>query len=124
MVVGIGTDIVEIIRIQNSYDKYGERFLKKVFTPTEIEYCEQFGAKKFLNYSARFAAKEAFSKAIGTGFSQGFKFLEVGVRNEKSGKPFFELTGSAFEKYKDFVFELSLSHSDNYSVAFVVMSRK
>jgi holo-[acyl-carrier protein] synthase len=67
MIIGIGTDITDVARIKHSYEEYGERFLKRVFTPTEVEYCERFGDTKFLHYTARFAAKEAFSKAIGTG---------------------------------------------------------
>ncbi|MBI5325153.1 MAG: holo-ACP synthase [Ignavibacteriae bacterium] len=124
MIIGIGTDIIEIERIANSVGNYGDRFIKRIFTETEIEYCEQFKEKKALHYAARFAAKEAFSKAIGTGITEGFKFKEIGIRNEKNGKPLVELNGGLKEKYGDCIVHVSLSHTEGNAVAYVVMERK
>lgn len=121
MVIGIGTDIIEVERIKSAAEKYGDRFLKRIFTQTEIDYCEQFGDKKYLHYAARFATKEAFSKAIGTGITQGFKFAEIGVVNLEGGKPIVVLDGYLKEKYNDYRIELSLSHTEQNAVAFLVM---
>ena len=99
MIVGIGTDVVDVPRIQHSFDEYGERFLQRVFTNTEIEYCEGFGETRFLHYAARFAAKEAFSKAIGTGMRQGMAFKLVGIKNEVTGLPHIELFGAMLEQW-------------------------
>lgn len=121
MIIGIGTDIIETSRIQSAIEKYGKRFLNKLFTETEQEYSEQFNDTKFVHYAARFAAKEAFSKAIGTGITQGFKFRDVGVENLKSGQPIIVLDGEMKEKYGHLKVHITLSHSDNYSVAYVIL---
>lgn len=121
MIFGIGNDIVEIKRIEKSLEKYGERFLKRVFTTREIEYCNSFKDTENLHYAARFAAKEAFSKAIGTGFTKGFKLKEVGIVNEKSGRPRIELFGDLEEKYGKYVIHVTLSHSDEYAIANVIL---
>lgn len=121
MIYGIGNDIIAIERIKGSIDKYGERFLHKVFTNTEIEYSQQFGQKQFGHLAARFAVKESFSKAIGTGFSQGFKLNEVGVVNEQSGKPSIELSGRLLDLYGQYTIHVSISHSDEYAIAMVVL---
>lgn len=121
MIIGIGTDITDVARIKHSYEEYGERFLKRVFTPTEVEYCERFGDTKFLHYTARFAAKEAFSKAIGTGMRDGFAFKDVGIRNEPNGKPVVELRGLMLERWGQFVVHVTLSHTANVAVAVIVL---
>lgn len=121
MIYGIGTDIVEVERIKNSIDNYGERFLNRIFTEIEQKYCEQFGEKKFVHYAARFAAKESFSKAIGTGITRGFKFKEVGIENEKSGKPMMILLGEMLDKYNEYKIEVSLSHTDNNAIAYLIL---
>ena len=121
MIIGIGTDIIEVERVKSVIDKYGIRFLTRVFTQLEQEYCEMFGDKKYLHYAARFAAKESFSKAIGTGITEGFKFNEVGIINNNNGKPDLVLTGLLFDKYSQYKTTVSLSHTDNYAVAYVIM---
>lgn len=124
MIKGIGTDIVEVERIKNSIENYGKRFLDRIYTDTEIEYCEQFGEKKYVHYAARFAAKESFSKAIGTGITRGFKFKEVGIKNEKSGKPTMILDGEMKERYSKNSIEVSLSHTDHNAIAYLIMSEE
>ena len=121
MIYGIGTDLCEVIRIKQSIDKYGEKFVKRVFTPTEIEYCEIYKENKFVHYAARFAAKEAFSKAIGTGFTEGFKLNEVGIVNEISGNPKIELLGSLKVKYSHLKIHISLSHTDQNAHAYLIL---
>lgn len=123
MIVGIGTDIIEVNRIQDAIDKYGERFLKRIFTDIEQNYCEQFNETKYLHYAARFAAKEAFSKAIGTGITDGFKFSEVGIKNESSGKPILILSGGLEKQWKACTIQVTLSHTNNNASAFVILEQ-
>ncbi len=120
-IFGIGTDIIEVKRIAEIMEKYGEQFKKRIFTDTEIEYCEQFGDTKFLHYSARFAAKESFSKAIGTGITKGFKFKEIGIKNLPGGKPIVELRGGLLEKYGSASLHISLSHTEENAIAYLIM---
>jgi holo-[acyl-carrier protein] synthase len=121
MTIGIGTDIVEIERIKNAVEKYGERFVNRIFTESEQEYCDMFKGTSYLHYAARFAAKESFSKAIGTGITNGFKFSEITIRNEESGKPVVELSGGMKEKYGHLTIHISLSHTESDAVAFIVL---
>ncbi len=121
MIIGIGTDIIEVARIQSSIEKYGERFLNRIFTETEIKYCESFKGTKYLHYAARFAAKESFSKAIGTGIARGFKFKEIGIKNEKSGKPVVDLTNSLLEKWGKYSCHVSLTHTKENAVAYLII---
>jgi holo-[acyl-carrier protein] synthase len=121
MIYGIGADIAEVARIKDAIDKYGDKFLKRIFTETEIEYCEAYKDTKYLHYAARFAAKESMSKAIGTGITQGFKFKEFGVKNEENGKPSADLSGAALEKYGNMKFHISLSHTEANAIAYVIL---
>ncbi|MBS1536662.1 MAG: holo-ACP synthase [Bacteroidetes bacterium] len=123
MIIGIGTDITDVNRIEESIEKFGDRFIKKIFTETESEYCESFKLHKGQHYAARFAAKEAFSKAIGTGMREGFAFNLVGVRNMTSGKPIIELTGVMQERWGDCRIHLTLSHSATLAVAMVAIEK-
>ena len=121
MILNTGVDIIEVERIKEVLEKFGERFQKRIYTQTEIDYCESYKDTKYVHYAARFAAKEAFSKAIGTGITQGFKFNEIGIRNEKSGMPVLELTGDLAEKWGKYKVHISLSHTKENAIAFVVM---
>lgn len=121
MIKGIGTDIVDVGRIKHSFDEYGERFLKRVFTETEISYCEHFGETRFLHYAARFAAKEAFSKAIKTGMRDGMAFKLVGIKNLPSGEPILELFGEMNERWAHHITHVTLSHTSAIAVAVVVV---
>lgn len=124
MLIGIGTDIVDVPRIKHSFDEYGDRFLNRVFTPTEIAYCDHFGDTRFLHYAARFAAKEAFSKAIGTGMREGMAFKLVGIRNEPSGLPRIELFGAMLEKWGTHTIHVTLSHTAAIGLAVVVIEQQ
>jgi holo-[acyl-carrier protein] synthase len=117
-----GTDIVEIERIKKAVDELGEAFKRKVFTDYEVDYCENRKAAKYKSYAARFAAKEAVSKAFGTGIANGLSLREIEIRNDLSGKPFAVLYGKAKDFYSSLnssSMDISLSHCDNYAVAYV-----
>jgi holo-[acyl-carrier protein] synthase len=96
MIIGLGNDMVDIRRIEETLEKYGERFIQRIFTDTEIRKSEK-RAQRAASYAKRFAAKEACSKALGTGFRAGVFWKDMGVVNEPSGKPTMVLTGGALE---------------------------
>jgi holo-[acyl-carrier protein] synthase len=95
VIVGIGSDLCNIDRIQNSLDRFGERFIVRVFTDTERAKSERRTLTRAATYAKRFAAKEAFSKAVGTGFKRGVFMKDIGVVNLPSGAPTLALTGGA-----------------------------
>jgi holo-[acyl-carrier protein] synthase len=95
LILGIGSDLCNIERIQNSLDRFGERFVRRVFTETERAKAEGRPLTRTGTYAKRFAAKEAFSKAVGTGFKRGVFMRDIGVVNAPSGAPTLELTGGA-----------------------------
>src|ERR671912_885849 len=95
MIIGIGSDLCNIERIQNSLDRFGERFTNRVFTAVERTKAENRPFTRAGTYAKRFAAKEAFSKAVGTGFKRGVFMKDIGVVNMKSGAPTLALTGGA-----------------------------
>jgi holo-[acyl-carrier protein] synthase len=96
MILGLGNDICDIRRIERVLERHGERFLERVFTPVERAKAERRTEKLRLGtYAKRFAAKEAASKALGTGFAQGVFLRDIGVVNLRSGKPTLHLTGGA-----------------------------
>ena len=95
MIVGIGSDLCNIVRIQNSLDRFGEKFLKRVFTEVEQAKAASRPHTVAGTLAKRFAAKEAFSKAVGTGFKRGVYMKDIGVVNLPSGAPTLQLTGGA-----------------------------
>ena len=97
MIIGIGTDLVDIRRIEKTIERHGERFLARVFTEAERARAER-RANVVETYAKRFAAKEACAKALGTGFRRGVFFRDIGVVNLPSGKPTLELAGGARER--------------------------
>lgn len=123
MIIGIGTDIIEVERIKESIEKYGERFLKRIYTEDEIQYSESFHDAKYQHYAARFAAKESFSKAIGTGITKGFKFAEISILNESNGKPFVQLSGNMKEQWGDSKIYISLSHTQGNAISYVLIEQ-
>ena len=124
-ILGIGTDIVSVERIKNSLKN--KKFLKRVFNTKEILKCKNIKTKSNC-FSKRFAAKEAFSKALGTGISKGINLNEIVVLNKKSGKPYINLIGKTkkilSQKFKGKKSKISLSLSDEkrFAVAFVTIS--
>jgi holo-[acyl-carrier protein] synthase len=95
MILGIGSDLCNIERIRKSLDRFGERFVARVFTETERAKAERRPFTRAGTYAKRFAAKEAFSKAVGTGFKRGVFMKDIGVVNAPSGAPTLALTGGA-----------------------------
>ena len=98
MIIGLGSDLCNIERIENSLERFGERFIARVFTPQERAKAEKRPFTRAGTYAKRFAAKEAFSKAVGTGFRQGVFMRDIGVVNRSSGEPTLALTGGAKER--------------------------
>lgn len=98
MIIGLGSDLCNIERIQNSLDRFGERFTNRVFTETERAKAERRPFTRAGTYAKRFAAKEAFSKAVGTGFKRGVFMKDIGVVNLPSGQPTLALSGGAKER--------------------------
>jgi holo-[acyl-carrier protein] synthase len=94
MIIGLGNDIIDIRRVERTIERYGERFLSRVFTETERRKSDN-RAGRAASYAKRFAAKEACAKALGTGFRQGVFWRDMGVVNLPSGRPTLELTGGA-----------------------------
>jgi holo-[acyl-carrier protein] synthase len=99
VIIGLGSDICDIRRIERSIERFGERFLVRVFTPVEIAKAERRSGKmRAGTYAKRFAAKEAMSKALGTGFRQGVFMSDLEVVNQPSGKPTMRLSGAAAKR--------------------------
>jgi len=123
MIVGTGVDIVETRRIQQALERHAERFTKRVCTSAEIAYCEKF-KNRAERYAARFAAKEAAFKALGTGWGNGVRWLDVEVTHLPSGKPRLVLSGRAEEVARELGVTrtaVSISHTDHYVVAQVIL---
>ena len=124
-IFGIGTDIVNTLRIKKTFST-NKRFKNKIFSKKEIKYCES-RSNKISSYSKRFAAKEAFAKALGTVISKGISFNEISVNNNNNGAPYIELLGKtkaitkSLIKKKNKIF-LSLSDEKKYALAMVVIS--
>ena len=122
-VLGIGVDIVETARIDRSLERFGQRFLHRVFTAGEIEYCHsmKYPARHF---AARFAAKEAVSKAFGTGIGKAMGWRDIDVHRQGSGQPFVVLEGGAKELAATrgvSTVWISLSHTEHHAVATIVL---
>jgi len=121
MIAGIGTDIIEVDRIQKSIEN--ERFLEKIFSKNEILYCES-KANKAQHYAARFAAKEAFSKALGTGFRSEIAFAEIEIINDELGKPSIKTSGKTSKlilQRNIKTVHVTLSHVKEMAIALVIL---
>jgi holo-[acyl-carrier protein] synthase len=123
MIVGTGVDLAEVPRIRASIERYGEKFIRRIYTPAEIAYVER-KANKFERYAARFAAKEAGMKAIGTGWRRGVTWQDFEVANLRSGKPTLLLHGVAAgfaEKLGVKHISLSITHTAGLGMAHVIL---
>lgn len=122
MIQGVGVDIVEVARIRSAIDKWGPDFLKKIFTEGEIQYC---ASKKnsYEHFAARFAAKEAVSKALATGWSGGFRWQDVEIVNEPWGQPRVILYEHVSKLLANSRILLSLSHTESTVVAFAIIEK-
>ena len=122
MIIGIGVDIVQIERVRKLVENYSE-FMHQVFTAREIEFC-QAKADSASSYAARFAAKEAMMKALGTGWNEKVNWLDIEVINERQGKPILKIGGKTLQLMQQMGVRqthLSLSHERDYALAFVVL---
>jgi holo-[acyl-carrier protein] synthase len=123
MLIGTGVDLIEIERIAKSIERYGDRFLRRVYTEVEIAYCTRKRASAE-SFAARFAAKEAGAKALGTGISRGVTWTEFAVERQPGGRPVLKLHGRAGLLAKELgvhTISLSLTHSQTLAMAMVVM---
>lgn len=123
MILGTGIDLAEVERIRQSIERYGDRFLKRIYTPGEIAYVER-KANRFERYAARFAAKEAGMKAIGTGWRRGVTWHDFEVANLPTGRPTLKLHGVAAQVAGQMGVKrvsLSLTHTSENGMAFVVL---
>ena len=125
MIVGTGIDIVEVARIGAAIERFGERFLARIYTAEERRYCEA-RANKIERFAARFAAKEAGMKAIGTGLSRGVSWIDVQVGREPGGRPVLVYCGKAGEIAAQMGVArvaLSLSHTAGHAIAQVILEK-
>ena len=127
MIIGIGNDVIDIRRIEETLTRFGERFTERVFTDVEIAKSDR-RAQRAASYAKRFAAKEACSKALGTGFRKGVFWKDMGVVNEPSGKPTMVLTGGARAQLDSMippghraVIHLTITDDFPYAHAFVMI---
>ncbi|MEK7342979.1 MAG: holo-ACP synthase [Pseudomonadota bacterium] len=128
MIIGLGSDLCNIERIQNSLDRFGERFVRRVFTPLEQAKAARRPLTRAGTLAKRFAAKEAFSKAVGTGFKAGVFMKDIGVVNAPSGAPTLALTGGAKARLDAMtpaghraVVHLTLTDDHPWAQAFVII---
>lgn len=123
MIVGTGIDIAEVPRIADSIARFGERFLHRVFTDDEIRYCDS-KANRVERYAARFAAKEAAMKALGTGWNRGVRWRDIEVVRQPGGRPTIRFRGKAAEFAAQLGAKnasLSLSHTQEQAIASVIL---
>jgi holo-[acyl-carrier protein] synthase len=124
MIVGSGVDLAEVSRIRKAIERFGERFIRRIYTPREIEYVEKRGASRFERFAARFAAKEAGMKAIGTGWRHGVGWQDFEVTNLPSGKPtllFHGVAAKFAERLGVRNVSLSLTHTAETGMAIVII---
>ena len=121
-ILGIGTDIIECLRIAQMIERHGERFVSRVFTPLEIEYCASRRAAT-QHYAGRWAAKEAIMKALGTGWVRGVNWTDIEIRNEPGGKPTTAFRGGVRDLVASIGLTdvmLSISHCRTHAVAYAI----
>jgi holo-[acyl-carrier protein] synthase len=125
MIIGMGIDVAEVSRIREVIESQSERFLRRVYTLDEVAYCEQF-RNKFERYAARFAAKEATMKALGTGWSRGVRWVDVEVVRQRGRRPTISLKGEA-RKIADALgvknIALSITHTSDQAIAQVIFEK-
>jgi holo-[acyl-carrier protein] synthase len=125
MILGIGTDIVEVGRIRSSWERFGERFASRILLEGEASYCRSHkDPAPFI--AARFAAKEAISKAFGTGIGRRLGWHDIEIRKRESGEPFVELHGKGINLLKEragSIVHISISHTNEHATAFAVLEK-
>ncbi len=125
MIIGTGIDIIEVERVAASYKRFGDRFLKRILKESEIEYClSHKNPAPFI--AARFAAKEAISKAFGTGISEKLGWQDIEICKQDSGKPYVKLHCKGLQLMEEFgatSLHISLSHTQNYATATAILEK-
>lgn len=119
MINGVGTDIIEIERIEKSIERYGSKFLDRIFSAEEQEYCLRH-KESARHFAGRFAGKEAVVKSLGTGFRDGIGWLDIEILNDPQGKPMVLLSNELRETFSHPRIHLSISHCRTYATAFAV----
>lgn len=122
MICGIGIDLVEVARMEAMLARWQKRFLARVFTVEEIAQCEA-RVSRAASYAARFAAKEAFAKALGTGWDGHFSWQDFSIANDATGKPIPILSARMQARLADVKIHVSLTHSDHYASAVIVFEK-
>lgn len=117
---GIGHDIIEVNRIEQSVEKHQERFYEKLFTDEEIAYCLSKPSPA-VHFAGRFAAKEALAKALGFGFGSEVRWKEISIINDENGKPFVELKGKMGVEFHNFHIDISISHIKELASAVAII---
>ena len=121
----IGTDITEVKRIKAAIERTGEAFIRRVYTDAEAAYCERGFRRRYESYAGRFAAKEAYSKAAGTGIGADASLNEIEIINADNGRPFIRLYGSALKYFEENFpgqsIDVSISHSASIAIATVII---
>jgi holo-[acyl-carrier protein] synthase len=122
MIIGLGSDIVDIRRIEETLTRFGPRFVERIFTPAERAKSDRRGPTRAASYARRFAAKEACAKALGTGLNRGVFWRDMGVVNLPSGQPTIALTGGAAKRLKEItppgaVGHINVTITDDYPIA-------
>jgi holo-[acyl-carrier protein] synthase len=119
-IFGIGIDLVEVRRVREALERHPERFRRRVFAPAEVEFCEGL-ADKYPSYAGRFAAKEAFAKALGTGLRGAIGWNEIEIRDNERSRPSIRATGRAAERLGSRKVHVSITHLKDYASAVVVI---
>lgn len=122
MIHGIGTDIIEIKRIEKAIERHGQRFLDRLFTPNEQTYCRRYRDAS-RHFAGRFAAKEAVAKALGTGFREELGWSDFEIVNDAQGKPHVVLNPRLKESLAGIEILVSISHSHDYATAFALCQK-
>src|ERR1700691_6220608 len=125
MIVGLGIDITEVDRIEAAIGRRGRAFLERIFTPSEIAYCERH-RNRAERFAARFAAKEAAMKALGTGWAQGVRWVDIEVPAEPSGKPTLKFSGATREIADRLGIQnisITITHTGNTALALVIFEK-
>ena len=127
MIIGNGIDIIEIIRLQHSIEKYQGHFLDHIFTKEEQAVAENKGELRYAFFAGRWAAKEAVAKALGTGFGSACSWTDINISNDELGRPFLTLSGVTAETAKKLgidAWHLSISHDREYACASVIAEKR
>ena len=119
-IFGIGIDLVKVARVRTALERFPDRFRNRVFTPAEVRFCETLG-DRYPSYAGRFAAKEAFSKALGTGLRGAIGWTEVDICDNERSRPTIKVTGRAEKILAGRRVHLSISHLPDYATAIVVI---